>query len=357
MMAGLYIHVPFCKSKCPYCDFYSLTDISLADEYTRKIIREIQKSGRVFDSLYVGGGTPSVLGGERLAQIISAAELKPGAEITVECNPSSADGALFSALAGAGVNRISMGLQSAVEEERKGLGRLSGAAKVKQTVKQCRDAGIENISLDLMLGIPHQSMATLDESLDFCFSLDVPHVSAYILKIEEGTVFHKRAGQLELPDEDETADLYLHAVEELERNGLFQYEISNFARPGMEGRHNLNYWDGGEYLGIGPAAHSFLDGKRFYYERSIRDFLDGKAPVDDGTGGDFEEYVMLRLRLARGLREDEVKKRFSRSIPDEFYEKARFFASKGIMRLFDDGFALNAKGFLISNAVIGSFLA
>ncbi|MCQ2463170.1 MAG: radical SAM family heme chaperone HemW [Clostridia bacterium] len=358
MKTGLYIHAPFCKSKCPYCDFYSLSDISLADEYTKKVIGLVAEGGRLFDTLYIGGGTPSVLGGERLQKIICAANLSENAEITVECNPSSADEKLFTALAAAGVNRISMGLQSAVEEERKSLGRLSGRERAHEAVMQCRKAGIENISLDLMLGIPGQTLASLDESLDFCLSLGVPHISAYMLKIEEGTVFYKRecAGALPLPGEDETCEMYLHTVKTLKKHGLYQYEISNFARPGMEGRHNLNYWDCGEYLGIGPAAHSFINGKRFYYESRIRDFLNGKPPVDDGTGGDFEEYVMLRLRLAEGLRENAVKERFHRSIPSEYYEKARFYASKGLVNIFDDGFALNENGFLLSNSVIGSFL-
>ena len=194
-----------------------------------------------------------------------------------------------------------MGLQSAVDIERKALGRRGGCDDIKRAIERAKKAGIDNISLDLMLGIPNQTEESLKKSIEFCEKSGAKHVSAYILKIEESTPFYRIKDSLALPDEDETCDLYLYAVSELEKSGFYQYEISNFSQEGFESRHNLKYWHCEEYLGIGASAHSFVDGKRFYYERSIDSFISGQPPVNDGFGGDEEEYIMLALRLSEGL--------------------------------------------------------
>lgn len=363
---GLYIHIPFCKSKCGYCDFYSFVPDEgkmncYLDALCGRITDYAAVINRPVDTIYIGGGTPSVFGGERLKQLLekirSGFAVTPDCEITVECNPSSVEEKLVKALKNAGVNRISMGVQSAVTSERKSLGRLSDSQQAKRAVTLFKENGFDNISLDLMLGLENQTIDTLDESLDFIISLDVKHVSAYLLKLEEGTPLFERRNSLSLPDEDAVCELYLHSIKRLKENGIFQYEISNFARPGFESRHNLKYWRCEEYLGLGPSAHSFLDGRRFYFERDFDGFLTGKKPEDDGFGGGEEEYIMLRLRLTDGLRFDDFNKRFHREIPDRIIKKAEELEKYEVITSDKSGIRLTEKGFLLSNPVIAELLS
>lgn len=359
---GLYLHVPFCRQKCPYCDFYSLC----ADEFQREqyvtamencLTSWAEKLGRPARTLYLGGGTPSLLGGSGVARLVQRAKKEFGlleAEVTVEVNPGEVPDAFFEQVAAAGVNRISMGLQSADPNELAQLGRRHRAPDVVRAVKRAREAGIQNISLDLMLAVPGQTNDSLQRSVSFCAELGVSHVSAYLLKIEPGTPFAKQ--KLDLPDEDETADQYLFACNQLERYGFLQYEISNFARKGMESRHNLIYWKDEEYLGIGPSAHSFLDGKRFYYPRDLRGFLQGGEPVPDGTGGSREEYAMLRLRLREGLTDALWQSRFSEPLPRPMLCRAKRFVPAGLIECGDGWLRLTPKGFLVSNSLIGELV-
>lgn len=357
------MHIPFCRSKCPYCDFYSVrADESVKTQYVNtlknRISAEMSTSDCKADTLYIGGGTPSVLGAENLGRIVKSASpfLSKNAEITVECNPFGLSEAFFKTLAFYGVNRISMGLQSANDSERRALGRLSDSETVKKAVKNAQKSGIENISLDVMLGIPRQTEKSLAGTLDFCVSLGISHISAYILKLEEGTVFYNKQNSLSLPDDDAVADLYLQACEALENNGIMQYEISNFAKSGYESRHNLKYWNCEEYLGLGPAAHSFLDGKRFYFERDIAGFLNSAEPIPDGNGGDFTEYAMLRLRLTKGLLNSETERRFKHKIPEEMIKKSAVFADNGFMESDETGIRLTRNGFLLSNSILAEIL-
>lgn len=363
--AGLYLHIPFCRGKCPYCDFYSMhADDACMDTYMQALLAALNgwaaKAGRVADTLYFGGGTPSLLGRARLESLVRAARVCFGlrdAEITVECNPSDADGRLFEVLAGAGVNRVSLGLQSAVEEERRALGRRAGVEQAQACIRLARAAGIQNLSLDLMLGIPGQTQESLRRSVAFCAQAGVTHVSAYLLKIEEGTAFARRRDTLQLPDEDTVCDLYEQACTMLEQAGFRQYEISNFARHGFESRHNLKYWNAEEYLGIGASAHSFFEGKRFYYPRDWNAFVRGCAPVLDGPGGSFEEYAMLRLRLTEGLREELVRQRYGHGIPEGLRAAAQRLGCYGVLEQDAGAIRLTRKGFLLSNTVIGELLA
>ncbi len=360
-MKGLYIHIPFCKTKCGYCDFYSFkpTDEDM-DSYKTAVLSCIEEwKKRInggFDSIYFGGGTPSFFGGERLSEILDKArecfEISDNTEITVECNPSSVDEALMKTLKKAGVNRISLGVQSALTSERKMLGRASNCEQVKNAIALAKANGIDNISLDLMLGIAGQTMQSLDESIDFLLEQNVKHISAYLLKIEEGTPLFKRIDELTFPDEDEVCEMYLHTVKRLEENGFFQYEISNFAEKGFESRHNTKYWKSEEYLGIGPSAHSFLDGKRFFYKNDFASFLRGEGTVPDGAGGDEEEFVMLALRLSEGLKASEYKEKYKKEIPKRLFEKAKIFEKNGFVKTEKDRISLTPKGFLVSNIII-----
>lgn len=358
---GLYIHVPFCNGKCPYCDFYSVHPQSgSVERYVDALCKKIDDAGRIYDTVYFGGGTPSLIGSDNIAKILSHINRTSDCEVTLECNPSDTgapDSTFdFSVVKESGVNRISMGLQSSDDTERKTLGRRGGTADVERAIKRARQAGIENISLDLMLGVPHQTAESLKKSVEFCKNFGAKHVSAYILKIEEGTPFYKIKNSLALPDEDETCDLYLLAVDELKKAGYGQYEISNFSFEGYESRHNLRYWRCEEYLGIGAAAHSFVDGKRFYYERSIDDFVSGKLPTPDGEGGDEEEYIMLALRLREGLIFENFRSRFGKEIPQTIICKAKELQKHGLVELTDSNVSLTVNGFLVSNSVISELL-
>ena len=370
-MKGLYIHIPFCRSKCPYCDFYScLSKNADIETYVGSVIDEIktgrrtkeftQKSDLSFDTIYFGGGTPSVIGADNIGKIINCAKehynITEDAEITVECNPSTVDDEFFSVLSFYGVNRISLGMQSAVDNERKKLGRFSDRNQVLSVIESARKYGIKNISLDVMLGIPEQTIESLDETIDFCISTGVPHISAYMLSIEEGTVFHKRIDTLNLPDEDTVCDMYQHLSGKLRNAGFRHYEISNFAKTGYESRHNIKYWNCEEYLGLGPSAHSFINGKRFFSERDITSFINGEKALYDSTGGDKEEYIMLRLRLSEGIIFEEFKNRFGIDFPAEIIKKALDFEKQGLMTVSETSFALTTDGFLISNYIISELI-
>ena len=235
------------------------------------------------------------------------------------------------------------------------LGRRHTAETVREAVKAAREASIDNVSVDLMLGLPNSSLETLKSSIDFCAALEADHVSAYILKIEPGTPFAKQ--ELNLPDEDGTADQYLFAVNELKKRGYDQYEISNFARPGKESRHNLQYWRCGEYLGLGPAAHSFMEGRRFYFPRDLEGFLNGNAPADDGAGGGFSEFAMLSLRLTEGLQRKICETRFENggALFDEVLEGCKYLP-KNLIHADYERISLTAEGFLVSNAILAEIL-
>ena len=364
-MTGIYIHIPFCVSKCPYCDFYSFkADESKKDSYLKAVLLCLEKwkekiSDRV-DTVYFGGGTPSVFGCERIENVLTYIKdnfkVTDDAEITVECNPSSVSAEFFKGIRQSGVNRISMGMQSAVTKERMTLGRLSDSSQVKKAVNMARQQGIDNISLDIMLGVPYQTAKSLDESIDFLLELDVPHISAYMLKIEEGTPFDKMADSLPLADEDSVAEMYLHTSKRLSSAGYRHYEISNFAKDSMESRHNNRYWRGENYIGIGPSAHSFMNGERFFYERDFDKFIEGAEPVYDGTGGDKQEYIMLRLRLSEGLDFREYEDCFGEKIAQDKIELMRKYEKAGLVLIDDKGIRLTPEGFLLSNVIIGEML-
>lgn len=361
---GLYIHIPFCKSKCPYCDFFSgrATENDY-DNYIKLLSDNIclwsAKTDKTVSSVYFGGGTPSILGAERLSKLLNKIKedftVAENAEITVEVNPDSGKTLDFDLLKLSGFNRISVGMQSAVEQELKALGRIHSINDAEVTVKRAQNAGINNISLDLMIGIPYQTIDSLKKSIDFCANCGVTHISSYILKIESGTVFERIQDKLELPDEDSQAQLYLFAVDYLNTLGFEQYEISNFSKIGYESRHNINYWKCGEYIGIGPSAHSFFDGKRFYYSRNMDDFKNNKTYFDC-FGGDKEEFIMLSLRLKSGLNFKEYKERYNEDFPEEKIKIIRKYADMGYLVLKDDCAYFTPKGYLVSNAIISELI-
>ena len=361
---GLYIHIPFCTGKCLYCDFYSKTgDSDEINNYVVNMQRIIQLYGEIyssktFDTIYIGGGTPSVIGTDNLISIIEQASehfnILPNTEITIEMNPRSAQKIDFKKLADCGVNRISLGVQSANENELKLLGRTHRNTDVKNAVNMIKNSGIDNISLDLMVGISQQNEKSLINSMDFCISQNPTHISAYILKVEENTPYKQLVPTLNLPDDDKQAELYTLMQSYLEEKGYAQYEISNFSKKGFESRHNLKYWNCDEYLGLGASAHSLMNHNRFYFPRDIQDFYNNKK-IDDGVGAISEEYIMLRLRLTEGLIFKDYEKFFG-SVPQKCIDIAKKYKAYGLTNITENGISLTKNGFLVSNSIIAEIL-
>ena len=277
---ALYLHIPFCKSKCLYCDFYSLSrGEETMDRYCAALSRHLaawapQAAGYTVDTVYFGGGTPSYLGHARLASLLETVfrhyRVDPGAEITLEANPDSVGGrGSAAALRAAGFNRVSLGLQSADDGELRAVGRVHTFAQAAQAMEDLRAGGFDNLSLDLIYGLPGQDLAGWGRTLEQTADLGPDHLSCYGLKVEEGTPLWRMRDSLDLPDDDLQADMYLDTVERLARRGYRQYEISNFARPGRESRHNLKYWQLAPYAGFGPGAHSDFGGERYACVRDL----------------------------------------------------------------------------------------
>lgn len=363
---GLYIHVPFCLSKCPYCDFYSVkASGSECDGYVSAICRAIQNSpqkGRIVDTIYFGGGTPVLLGAKRLSDILDAAAKYfcfSDPEITLEVNPAAIPGRELAGLRAAGFNRISFGVQSGIDTELKALGRLHSASVARDCILAARKAGFSNISADLMLGIPHQTRESLGKSISFLTGLQLSHVSAYMLKIEENTEFKRQNKAALCPDENILAEMYLDCVKSLNGHGFIQYEISNFAKNDAISRHNLKYWTCGEYLGLGPSAHSFIGGSRFYLPRDLNAFINAENPLSlrvlDGEGGGFDEYAMLRLRLCEGLDLKQTAALYGVDTSN-IAEKARALERNRLVKTDNGVISLTPEGFLLSNTVTAALL-
>ena len=356
---GLYIHIPFCEQKCPYCDFYSIADKNEHDRYVKCVLHTIQELSnehkRIVSSIYFGGGTPSVIGTKNLVEIINEIKncfkIDDNAEITVEVNPCSCDNLDFKVLRLTGFNRISIGLQSSDDVELNLLGRRHTAFDARTTVKKAKSAGFDNISLDLMLCVPNQTKSSLAESIKFCKDCDVQHISAYLLKIEPNTPYYLNKDKVDTFTDDEQASMYLFAVQELNKQGFTQYEISNFSKSGFEGKHNLKYWQCEEYLGIGPSAHSYIDGRRYFYPRNIEDFYDGVI-IEDGIGGELEEYIMLNLRLKSGINTEILEKKYNVTLDKNFYQKANKLQTEGLIIINGKNISLTPEGCLVSNSVI-----
>lgn len=350
-MKGLYIHIPFCAVKCGYCDFYSIKyNPETANQYKNELVRRLCEMDDVFDTVYFGGGTPSMIGADAICEILSHINYTKDAEITVECNPRAYKPDFFQKISKCGVNRVSIGLQSANDSELTFLTRNQTADDVSRTIELCKSSGIDNISLDVMLGIKKQTVDTLKHTLDYCISSNAKHISAYMLSIEDNTPFSKLDVNT-LPDEDSVSDLYLYCCDYLAMHGYRHYEISNFAKPGYEARHNTIYWTLDEYIGLGAAAHSMVSGKRYYFPRDIQYFLNGNAPIYDSEACGFEEQIMLKLRLDSGIDLSYIEE--SNVInTDIFFNKCKRFEKMGLININDKSVSLTDKGFLVQNSII-----
>lgn len=298
---GIYLHIPYCRALCRYCDFYTAPGArGVPREYVEALKRELRRPHPAPDTLYFGGGTPALLTPAQAAELIAAAGPRPGAEITLEANPDAVTPETLAGFRAAGVTRLSFGVQSARDSQLRTLGRLHTAAGAARALAWAREAGFPELCGDIMLALPGYTRAEFDETLALLAEGGCTHISAYLLKIELGTAFAARppAG---LPDPDAAADFYLYAVDRLEAAGYRQYEISNFARPGHEGRHNLLYWNCRDYQGIGPAAHSCVGGVRRFWPGDTAGFIAGTAQEEEEGRCDAEDFLLMQLRLTHGL--------------------------------------------------------
>lgn len=355
---GIYIHVPFCAKKCGYCDFYSVPyRKNLSDDYVNAVLRNLRyysDTEKLTDTVYFGGGTPSLLSVEQIGKIIDGVKknfrLSENPEITLETNPNTVSFEKLCGLRNIGINRLSVGVQSLNNAELDFLGRKHTAERAEKAVIDAYRAGFENISCDLMISLPNQTRESLEYSVKRISNLPVGHVSAYILKTEEGTPFDCDEVRNVLPDDETSADLYLATVEMLEKSGFIQYEVSNFAKRGFESRHNCRYWQCLDYIGIGASAHSCYGGKRFAVARNLDDFIScdvQKTVITDENPCGFEEYAMLRLRLKEGLDLDVFPDR-----KDKIIKKIPDLIKSGYVKYKNNKISLTPRGFIISNSVI-----
>ncbi len=366
---GVYIHIPFCIRKCNYCDFCSFGSRDRDFEsYTDELCRRIRSfaaehSGARVETVYFGGGTPTLLPTDcfsRLMKVLKGSfRIAEGAEITAECNPATADEAKLSAMLAMGINRLSIGLQSANANELKLLGRLHSFDDFCISFECARRAGFDNVSVDLMYGIPEQTVESFKNTLCRVIELEPEHISAYGLKIEDGTAFGAMRDSLKLPDEDEEFAMYTMCRELLQTHGYSRYEISNFARSGRESRHNLRYWQLEDYIGFGVAAHSCVDGVRFGNSRDLEAFLRGEDIVSESEIISQEErvgeYVMLGMRLREGISADRYYELSGRDMYKDMPMLEKFIEG-GFVRRSGDRIAFTDKGFFVSNTVLSEML-
>ena len=367
---GLYIHIPFCRTKCLYCDFCSFVsrDEQQREAYVGALLREIEARGTKdysVDTVYFGGGTPSLLSAEQIGRILGEIKesfnVSPDAEITLECNPMTvSDGdKYFKELRALGVNRLSLGVQSAVDGELKLIGRRHSFEEAKATFLAARGAGFENISVDLMLGIPSQTFDSLRASANQVIKLAAEHISIYSLQLEEGTPLYRMRERYSLADDDTAADMYELVVKMMKDAGYRHYEISNFARGGRESKHNSKYWRLDEYLGLGLAAHSDFGGKRLENTRDMERYLGGEwlQAASDISNSEREfEFLMLGLRTADGISKSEFLARFGVDFDEKYGKKVEKFKKMGYFCEKGDALALTESGFEVSNAILTEIL-
>ena len=372
---GIYIHVPFCRSKCHYCDFYSIADQDeyLQERYMKAVCKHIKEAGlqaprhRV-DTIYFGGGTPTMLGPDALAEILNtvrkAFSVAPDAEITLEANPDSVDFKFLKRLRSEGFNRISLGIQCDDDKILRMIGRPHSFSDAIGAVEMIRKAGFQNLSVDLMYGLPDQTLLSWRKTLQNIVKLRPDHISCYGLTLEEDTFLHAHQDHYEMADDDTQADMYLSAVEILRDKGYRQYEISNFCRKGQLSRHNMKYWTGGEYLGFGPNASSDFGGKRFSVIRDLHGYIEGietggsvltdvqAIPERERAG----EYLMMRLRTVAGIGPQEYEQKYL--LPFAPLEEVLLrFKEQGLAAKTIDGrWHLTPNGFLRSNTLITDLL-
>ena len=390
---ALYVHIPFCETKCPYCDFNTYAGIEgLMPSYVAALRRELAAWGDVLghpgvNTVFFGGGTPSYLPSEDLSLVVgtvgSTFDIAPTAEVTLEANPGDLTASKLTAYLECGVNRLSIGFQSLSDRLLEVLGRRHSASEAVDAYRLAVASGFGNVSIDLIYGLPYQTLEDWKETLEGAVGLSPPHISMYCLTLEEGTPMEQqvRSGRLPEPDSDLAADMYLAAQDALGRQGYRHYEISNWARPGFESRHNMTYWRNQPYLGVGPGAHSYLPGFRFSNLRSPREYI-RSSPPDNSSGRhrgwelsaesikvmpvvekvepidrrlEMAETLMMGLRLNSGVSTGEFARRFGETPSQAYDGTIDELTSVGLVETVDGWMRLTPRGRLLGNEVFGRF--
>lgn len=371
---GVYIHVPFCVHKCSYCDFYSVTQLFEAEEYFRALKEQIMSFKSYLkdwtaDSVYIGGGTPSCVDPKYIVETMetlkSVIRFVDNPEITIESNPGTLDTFKIKSYLNCGINRLSLGLQSADDDELKMISRIHDKSGFESSYMLARMLGFRNINVDIMYALPGQKEETLMNTIDYVTSLDPEHISFYGLRVEEGTPLASQEELLaKIPDEDVQYNMYIHAAKRLEKAGYTQYEISNFSKKRMMCRHNCRYWKSGDYIGFGPGAASFINGELYSYTKDLYGFI--SKPTDYFSNVEKSEkltldqqatqYIMLGLRLARGVEAKEYKLRFGRDLEEDYGEKIQKYIDLKYAKRTDKGFRLTRAGLLVSNTILSDIL-
>ena len=369
---SLYVHIPFCKQKCFYCDFKSYAGIEeLENDYIDALILEIRNKckGYLIKTLFIGGGTPSYLSENNLSKLLkelNKLSFLDDAEKTIECNPGTLSDEKIKIIKENNMNRISMGLQTTKNNLLKNIGRIHTIEEFKANYKRVRELGIENINIDIMFGLPNQSLEDYKETLEDIVKLNPEHISAYSLIIEEGTYFYKlyEENKLNVPNEDDERRMYEITKEILEDNNYKQYEISNYAKEGRECRHNKVYWELDEYIGVGVSASSFIDEKRIKNIDNIKEYIErinsnidvSESIVANSLKEDMEEFMFLGLRMIEGVSIDKFKDKFSKDINDVYGEIINKNKKLDLLDEKNGRIYLTDKGIEVSNWVMSEFI-
>lgn len=359
MPKSAYIHIPFCKSKCKYCSFASFPRLDLMTGYMYSLMKDISENyqGENLDSLYFGGGTPSLVPIQLLEKVIKKFNISDNAEVTFELNPDDAEINYLRNLRGIGINRLSIGSQTFNDNILKLIGRRHNSAQIFDSVLEAKNAGFKNISVDLIYGLPSQTIKRLNKDLDNFLSLQIQHISTYGLKIEENSIWGKQPPE-NIPNDDEQADMYLLINERLETNGFYRYEVSNFALKGFESRHNLNYWNNSEYYGFGLSAHGYVDGIRYSNYATLDKYMENPSKHEFGKflteQEKIEEEIFLGFRKTEGIDVNKIKEKFNVDFGQKYSEVLKKYSDFIIKT--SQGYALNTKGTMLSTVILSEFL-
>lgn len=372
--AQVYLHIPFCVRKCAYCDFLSYP--AGEDEiavYIRSLLKEIAASageskGKHIRSVFFGGGTPSILSAETIEDILNMVfrcfSVKPDAEITLECNPGTTDRKKLLAIRSAGVNRLSVGAQSLNDELLRTIGRIHDKAAIIRTVEDARTAGFDNVSIDLISALPGQTRKDWTDTLQEAASLSPEHISAYSLILEEGTPLYERRSSFGFPDEEEERAMYYDTADILSKHGFLQYEISNYAKPGFSCIHNIGYWTGFDYMGLGLGASSFMDGVRYKNTEDPKEYIrfceepkEQRKEVEKLSLTDqMAEFVILGLRMTQGISTVEFESRFGIAIENAYPGVVKKYTGLGMLKTENERLMFTREGVSVSNTVMAEFI-
>jgi len=378
-MLGLYVHIPFCVSKCNYCDFNSYKiDKNSKETYIQDLKKEINlykqerknNNEEEISSIFLGGGTPSILSSEEIKYIFESIKenfkIREDAEITIECNPGTLTKEKLMTMKEVGINRLSMGLQAVQDDHLKSIGRIHTYNEFEKNYKEAIEVGFENINVDLMYALPNQKPGEWKESLEKIVKLNPSHISAYSLILEEGTKLYDmyEDNEFEMTDEDTDIDMYNYTINYLKENGYNQYEISNYAKEGFECRHNILYWKCDHYIGLGPGASGYLSNYRYNNVESLQDYHEklskNKKPIENleklSIEDKIQEKIFMGLRMNEGIKFDDLKKQFNTDVKEKYSNQIKELKEKELINESIAGFSLTQRGREISNSVFVEFI-